>query len=411
MAMKQTQTKLFDFSDAGLDFSVGSKNLFPDRFKKMLSLGYNEQTVSSVVVSGDQVTFTYGGAHGYAADRVLKVNSGALSSINNGEFWIDSVTTNTVTITIDDAPMLVAGGFTTRIASLGWSLEYENTHIQLYKFKQLDESDVYARFCFQTNLSGANNIAVGVGRTANTSIGIITDSECFADLATCSTLADVSSNLVWAFTYSTGAGLNNYTYSQGFSTHGRACVVGSKYHFAISGNMYSLASGASGIIQGVFPHAPLHGYEQLKIPALFTTELASNPLSGTWSQQVAGQLLRVYVGKLRCSCWLSNDTTRYVFNHATAALDFLSIDTFNTNTASPLFLYEQTTGQMISMIYGMYQLHLSGNTAVSKVNINNPSIVDDIELGHKGIRHRINNATSTNQTVWQLLPIEEIKIA
>src|SRR5690606_35768536 len=104
MTMKQTQTKLFDFSDAGLDFSAGSKNLFPDRFKKMLSLGYNVQTVTSVAVAGNQVTFTYGGTHGYAADRVLKVDSGPLSLINEGEFWIDAVTTNTVTMTIDDAP-------------------------------------------------------------------------------------------------------------------------------------------------------------------------------------------------------------------------------------------------------------------------------------------------------------------
>jgi hypothetical protein len=55
----------------------------------MLALGYNEQTVSSAAVSGDQVTLTYGGAHGYKADRVLKVNGGTLSSINGGEFWID----------------------------------------------------------------------------------------------------------------------------------------------------------------------------------------------------------------------------------------------------------------------------------------------------------------------------------
>jgi hypothetical protein len=46
--MKQTQTKMFDFADVGLDFCSGSKNLFPDRFKKMLSQGYNEQTVASV---------------------------------------------------------------------------------------------------------------------------------------------------------------------------------------------------------------------------------------------------------------------------------------------------------------------------------------------------------------------------
>src|SRR5690606_14373193 len=111
MAMKQTQTKLFDFSDVGLDFCAGSKNLFPDRFKKMLALGYNEQTVSSVAVAGNQVTLTYGGTHGYVADRVLKVDSGDLSLVNGGEFWIDLVTTNTVTFTLNDAPGSITSGF------------------------------------------------------------------------------------------------------------------------------------------------------------------------------------------------------------------------------------------------------------------------------------------------------------
>src|SRR5690606_6216598 len=148
MAMKQTQTKLFDFSDVGLDFCAGSKNLFPDRFKKMLSVGYNVQTVFSVAVVGNQVRFTYGGTHGYAADRVLKVDSGALASINGGEFWIDSVTTNTVTFTLDNIPSSIANGFSTRIASLGWALEYESGQVQLYKMKYLDERDLYVRLVF-----------------------------------------------------------------------------------------------------------------------------------------------------------------------------------------------------------------------------------------------------------------------
>ena len=76
--MKQTQTKLFDFSDIGLDFCAGSKNLFPDRFKKILAQGYNTQTVASVGVVGNQVTLTYGVSHGYVADRVLK-SIGSLS--------------------------------------------------------------------------------------------------------------------------------------------------------------------------------------------------------------------------------------------------------------------------------------------------------------------------------------------
>ena len=123
---------MFDFADVGLDFCPGSKNLFPDRFKKMLSQGYNEQTVASVSVTGNQVTLNYGVAHGYAADRVIKINSGALSTINGGEFWIDSVTATSVTMTVDTAPSSIAGMFSTKSASLGWSLEYENANIHIY---------------------------------------------------------------------------------------------------------------------------------------------------------------------------------------------------------------------------------------------------------------------------------------
>ncbi len=69
--IKQTQTKMFDFSDVGLDFCAGSKAKFREVFKKMLSTGYNPQTVLSVSISGNQVTLTYGTNHGYVADRVL----------------------------------------------------------------------------------------------------------------------------------------------------------------------------------------------------------------------------------------------------------------------------------------------------------------------------------------------------
>ena len=68
--IKQTQTKMFDFSDVGLDFCAGSKNKFPEVFKKMLATGYNPQTASSVSISGDQITLTYGVRVDY--DRKLK---------------------------------------------------------------------------------------------------------------------------------------------------------------------------------------------------------------------------------------------------------------------------------------------------------------------------------------------------
>ena len=57
------------------------------------------------------------------------------------------------------------GGFVTKIASLGWGLVYEQAHIQIYKFKHIDDTDMYARFCFQnaTTSGNRNCVAVGIG--------------------------------------------------------------------------------------------------------------------------------------------------------------------------------------------------------------------------------------------------------
>ncbi|WBX36765.1 hypothetical protein [Acinetobacter schindleri] len=222
--MKQTQTKLLDFSDTGLDFCSGSKNLFPDRFKKMLALGYNVQTVSSVAVAGSQVTLTYGGAHGYAADRVLKVDSGALSSINGGEFWIDSVATNTVTFTLDDAPTSITGGFTTRVAPLGWDLLYEQPYVHLYKMKNLDESDLYVRLVFQAVSNYRNRVGICVGHTADIAAGTITDINTLTQYATATVPNDT---FAWEFQLTAEATYNNYTAAQGFTKFGS---VHDKFH-------------------------------------------------------------------------------------------------------------------------------------------------------------------------------------
>ena len=65
--IKQTQTKMFDFSDVGLDFCSGSKLLFPAVFKKFLATGYNQKSGATVSITGNQVTLNFGVSHGYAA--------------------------------------------------------------------------------------------------------------------------------------------------------------------------------------------------------------------------------------------------------------------------------------------------------------------------------------------------------
>lgn len=409
MTMKQTQTKMFDFSDAGLDFSAGSKNLFPDRFKKMLSLGYNAQTVTGVVVAGNQVTFTYGGVHGYVADRVLKVDSGALSSINGGEFWIDSVTTNTVTFTLDDAPLSVSSGFTTRIASLGYDLVFEQANIHVYKFKALDESDLYLRLCFQNNLAYRNSVAPCIGKSVNLTTGEITDSYALAVNKNIATPASVN----WEFTYTASNTLNNYTYSQGLSTFGLGRIIGSKYHFAMLFNCYSQI--ASSRICGFFPFAAVGGYEALNYPALFVEETTST-ISVNLNTPYGLIHTRAYVGNVRCM----GDQIRAAYTASTrfypttprAYQSFTSQDAFNTSVAEPIRLFEAGTDQFLGMISGgIYACSYDSTNTPPIANTSNPSLTTDMDLNNLVIVHLLSQTTTLNGMLFFALPVEEVKIA
>ncbi|ENW86444.1 hypothetical protein F906_01499 [Acinetobacter pseudolwoffii] len=404
MAMKQTQTKLFDFSDAGLDFCAGSKNLFPDRFKKMLALGYNEQTVSSVVVAGNQVTLTYGVSHGYVADRVLKVNAPELLSINDGEFVIDSVTENAVTMTIDGAPASITGNFTTKVASLGWSLEYENANIQIYKFKQLDESDIYIRLCYQDVATRRNAIAPCVGKTFDPLTGFITDPNAYTQNAQ---VVSPGSNLKFDFDYgaSSPATRNEWTYSQGLSTYGKANMMGSKYHFAILTNCY--AGDGSGVISAVLPNVGIDN-EKLQYPVLIgkvtgiTTSISSNAL----------HVARAYVGNIDVAFDSSSSTSDYIFKTPQAATSFISaeLDIFNTTTAQPIFIYEKTTRQHLGVLFGVFIAKYSSTNAPSLSANSSPFITKDIDLDNSICIHHISNGGSASQAAYMAFPLEEVKI-
>lgn len=407
MAMKQTQTKLFDFSDAGLDFCAGSKNLFPDRFKKMLTLGYNVQTVSSVAVAGNQVTFTYGGAHGYVADRVLKVDSGALALINGGEFWIDSVTVNTVTITIENAPTSVIGGFTTRIAPLGWTLEYELSNVHIYKMKQLDESDLYVRLCFQNNSAYKNCIGVCVGKSH--SAGAITDPESIA--ADRAITTPQTNGLNWFFTSSALDLLNNYTYSQGFSWFGKAVIVGSLYHFVamfnngVSGTTNDMQGGS---VAAILPCAK-HSYAA-NLP-LIIAQTGINP-SGTTAigTFVEG---RAFIGTQRCIFEARGIADQNIFSSPSSASSFTALDGFNTTTAQPIAIHESTTTQHIGYIVGgMYRCLYGATNVPPSVKQSTPSQTMDIDLSNSVILHSLPIAANNiANTIFLAVPIEEIKIA
>lgn len=409
MAMKQTQTKLFDFADVGLDFCAGSKNLFPDRFKKMLALGYNEQTVSSVAVAGNQVTLTYGGTHGYVADRVLKVNAPELLSINDGEFVIDSVTANTVTMTIDGAPTSIAGNFTTKVASLGWSLEYENANIHIYKFKHIDESDLYLRICFQTNASHRNAIVVAVGKTADLALGTINDTNVPGNLGTVTNSNNASPAMRWDFTDAASSTPNNYTYSQGASTYGRGVLVGSLYHIVTMINSYSPNDEESrAAARCLFSVLPTYcfNYESLDYPIVIGDNQGSTSIVKPSVQSRSGFL--AYVGQHRVAIDIAKTESNIelYYPQAVDSILPLSIDTFNTTTSRPIQLFEYSTKQFIGFISGGLQTLSIGPLnmpVLSSVNTS-PIFTKDIDLDSSVCVHGLGR-------LWVAVPVEEIKIA
>lgn len=404
MTMKQTQTKMFDFADVGLDFCAGSKNLFPDRFKKMLSLGYNEKTVSSVAVAGNQVTFTYGGTHGYVADRVLKVNAPELLSINSGEFVIDSVTANTVTITIDGAPTSIAGNFTTKVASLGWEIEYENANIHIYKFKALDESDLYLRLCFQDQAARRNCISPCVGKTADLVAGTITDANALAENIS---IMSPAVGFKWEFGFWGNATYNNYTYSQGYSNYGKGRVVGSPYHLIFLFNALNGQPRVNGFVP-VFTH----GYDQLNYPVMIGETYGN--ISGNGSNYM-GYNSRAYIGNVRVVFSLdSNNGGDSLFRMPQASQSFLSsvIDPFNTTTCAPIQVYEQATLQHIGVVVGgLYSAMYATTNTPSTANGAQPSITKDIDLDSNVVVHYMSAGDNAVTLSFVAVPIEEIKIA
>ena len=401
MAMKQTQTKLFDFSDVGLDFCAGSKNLFPDRFKKMLALGYNEQTVSSVAVAGNQVTFTYGGTHGYVADRVLKVNAPELLSINGGEFVVDSVTENTDTMTIDGAPTSIAGNFTTKIASLGWSLEYENANIHVYKFKALDESDLYLRLCFQDQATRRNCISPCIGKAFDVETGFITDPLSLAETREVVTPHD---GFKWEYSYAIGSIYNNYTYTQGFSQFAKGLIIGSIYHFI---SMHTTSGGANnGRVVGFVP-AACYDYAALQYPVMIGESYASMTGTGANFQGTNG---RAFVGAVRVVFDQSPLSDNALFAMPQALSSFLAIDTFNTTTAAPIGIYEQSTRQILGMVSGGLYVCKYASTNRPALDSTSPRLSMDIDLNNICPVHYMNVNTSTS-IAYLTAPVEEIKVA
>lgn len=408
MAMKQTQTKLYSFEDVGLNFSNEAKTYFPDRFKKMFATGYNTQTVTSVSVAGNQVTFTYGGVHGYAVNRVLKIASGVLASINTGEFVIDSVTTNTVTMTIDGAPTSISGGFPTNIASLGWDLVFEQPFIHVYKIKHTDDTDRYLRLCFTstaTNAAWRNTMAPCIGKTYNPATGDITDA---LALQANTNIQAPTAAFLWAFSYWARNAANALDYAAGYANTGLSWVVGSPYHLILAtghGGGSEQGRKTSKRFNGFLP-THMMNYESLEYPVLIGE--SSNPAATTSEYQY--DVSRAFVGNVGVTFESNTSNTSILANRPQAFSDFTLQDTFNTTTAGPMLIYEQATKQVLGSIYGGCYIvkHATNNFAVIDFGTV-PYITKDIDFSSNIVIHCMTQSNAASTAVFFAMPLERVK--
>lgn len=400
--IKQTQTKMFDFSDVGLDFCAGSKAKFREVFKKMLSTGYNPQTVLSVSISGNQVTLTYGTNHGYVADRVLLLTA---TGGFNSEVYVDSVTTNTVTLTLNNTSGLT-GTITTKVAALGMSLVYEVGYVHLYKFKAIDETDLYLRLVFTSATANRNTVSVCIGASADEATGVITDVNSYAGTRS-NTL--VNDSLKWEFQYTNTSAHNNYTYSQGFNEYGKGCVVGSIYHLAILSNMLSVL--ASGTVNGFFP--VITSYDNLKLPVILG--FVHNAASNGYNTKGLSYTTFAYIGNISVAFDSTNGGVNpsFIFSTAKATQSVLpaSIDSFNTTTARPIAIYERLSRQHLGFIIGgVYELMYSYDTNVPSIsNSQTPFLATDIDFNNRCVIHHLASDTRSQDCQYLAFPIEEIK--
>ncbi|WP_347473850.1 hypothetical protein [Acinetobacter thermotolerans] len=422
MAMKQTQTKYYDCSDVGLDMCFGATAKNPSNFKKILHEGYNRNSVVSVGVSGNQVTLNYGGAHGYKADRVLKIEDGVLSSINGGEFHIDSVTTDTVVLTIDDAPVSIEGGFSTIIAPLGWDLVYESGSVHIYEMLHIDDTPRFVRMFFEPNINYRASVTVCIGKSYDADEGFIDDPNA---LQLTKNIMATAANIPRWDTYTGSSSYANYTYQQGFNgPFGHGAFTGSKYHLCFQcGDGYKNNGNISHSVYGIFPTACLD-YEILDYPVLVAvlTNTAGNgigPSGGNFCANATSPndgIGYASIGNLR----VRFDFVKAVENsilttnsnhtrHPVSSLLPTNIDEFNTTTLRPLDIYEYNTSQVLGAVYGLHQVMVNSGNFVPYNATTSPSI----QYTPDGVRLFTCASMSYNTTVSNgravAVPIEPIK--
>lgn len=401
MSMKQTQTKYYHYSDYGLDLCAASKNKYLEVLKKVLALGFNEQLVLSCSVSGNNVTLEYGVQHNYVEDRVIKINSGPLALINSGEFVIDSVTATSLTMTIDEAPISIAGGFSTIVAPLGYDLVYELNQVQIYKFKALDESDLFLRLCIPQGVTSCK-ITPCVSNQVDLINGVLIGDNLYPGAATVSQV--VETGLGWRLHSTESSAYNNYTYWDGYnnSVGMQSCIVGSKYHLLFCTN-HSYNNGnkqSMGNINGMLPYVGSHEYFTIPVIILGSSSASTSALS------VADMRLN------NISVKMDSTAGTGLLSRPQATANYLSteIDAFNATTCMPLLITERATSQFLGFALGLQILRQGSSNYPSADPSVTPSVTEDVDFGSKIVIHSLGGGTNLpGNANYFAIPIEEVK--
>ena len=88
----QTQTKIYKFSDKGIETNGWAKGYYPEVFKKIFVTGYNENLITDIETLNGKVTLILPTNHGYLLERVIRFSS----PTHNKDYVITEVTATSI---------------------------------------------------------------------------------------------------------------------------------------------------------------------------------------------------------------------------------------------------------------------------------------------------------------------------
>lgn len=120
--------KRFTSLMAGHPVLSGTVGTLKSLLQACLVDGFNPLTLTGLTQTGGVATATYGSAHGYAINDVLRI-AGATPAGYNGEVRVLSVTATTLTFAVDaDLTSPATGTITSQIAPLNWTMPYSGAN-------------------------------------------------------------------------------------------------------------------------------------------------------------------------------------------------------------------------------------------------------------------------------------------